>query len=406
MQHRSRTDMENNTSAPVCEQPYYADMAVMVGRTVGLSLASGVALVGNLLVLVVFKRNPSTRTNINVLIVNMAASDLLVPIFGLPFQLVQVLLGPGRFLIGGPVGKFLCRFVRFMAYISLGVSIQSLLLIGVERFVAVVYPLKAVKISPIRRKRLVIVTWVVAAVLHSPYLFFYRLKTATCNGFYCVIDWTPLDTNSAHPIYEAVTVNLYVSFPLLVIACLYAAILIKLKRTKLPGNLSSQTDPQESRRRERNKTSITKMSVCIVVTFALCYMPTYFFVMLRFPLSSLSAIFSIALNLVYVNGAVNPWILFYFSSNFRRGLRDMFGCNSCSCHTKTLNCQMEMPRENVFVQESYAQTINEWGQGTIAVFIFFILQRANRFVCQTKTHMDTKCKWLSETAALSEMDVH
>ena len=316
--------MENNTSAPVCEQPYDADIGVMVGRTVGLSLASGVALVGNLLVLVVFKRNPSTRTNINVLIVNMAASDLLVPIFGLPFQLVQVLLGPGRFLIGGPVGKFLCMFVRFMSYISLGVSIQSLLLIAVERFFAVVYPLKAVKISPRRRTRLLIVTWVVAAVLLSPYLFFYRLKRK-CNGFYCVIDWTPLDTNSAHPIYAAVTANLYVAFPLLVIACLYAAILIKLKRTKLPGNLSSQTDPQESRRRERNK-SITKMSVCIVVAFALCYMPAYFFVMLR--LSLTHTVEFVAMNFVYANGGVNPWILFYFCSNFRRGLRNMFRRNS------------------------------------------------------------------------------
>ena len=337
VQQRSRTDMENNTSAPVCEQPYDADMGLAVGKTVGLSLASSVALVSNLLVLTVFKRNPSTRTNINVLIVNMAASDLLLPIFGLPLNLVPFLLGTGRFLIGGPVGEVLCKLVPFMAHISGSVSIQSLVLIAVERFIAVVYPLKTVQFSSRRRTSLVIVTWVVAAVSHSPILYFRRLRTS-CGETYCVRDWSPLfDTRSAHPIYFAVTVNLHMALCLLVIACLYTAILIKLKRTNVPGDRSSQTDPQGSRRRERNK-NITKMSVCIVVAFAVCNLPVYFLLMWPFIRTSPSTnFFFIALNFVYANGAVNPWILFYFCSNFRRGLRDMFGCNAGCC--QILNCR-------------------------------------------------------------------
>ena len=356
VQQRSRTDMENNTSAPVCEQPYDADMGLAVGKTVGLSLASGVALFSNLLVLIVFKRNPSTRTNINVLIVNMAASDLLLPIFGLPLNLVPFLLGTGRFLIGGPVGEVLCKLVPFMAYISGSVSIQSLVLIAVERFIAVVYPLKTVQFSPRRRTSLVIVTWVVAAVSHSPILYFRRLRT-TCGETYCVRDWSPLfDTRSAHPIYFAVTVNLHMALCLLVIACLYTAILIKLRRTKVvPGNCSSQTDPQSSRRRERNK-NITNMSVCIVLAFALCYLPTYFFVMLLLsPNPPSSTVHFVTLNLVYANGAVNPWILFYFCSNFRRGLRDMFGCNACLCRTSN-----RVAAQNIELQIVHANAPDNW----------------------------------------------
>ena len=137
------------------------------------------------------------------------------------------------------------------------------------------------------------------------------------------------------------------AFPLLVIACLYAAILIKLKRKIVPGDRSSQTDPQGSRRRERNK-NITKMSVCIVVAFALCYLPFYFFLMWPFIRTSPSTnFFFIALNLVYANGAVNPWILFYFCGNFRRGLRDMFGCNSCGCRTSS---DHEVVEQNIELQ--------------------------------------------------------
>ena len=318
--------MENNTSAPVCEQPYEVDMGVTVGRTVGLSLAGVASLVGNLLVLIIFKRNPSTRTNTNFFIVNMAAADLLLPIFGLPFRLVKILLGPGRFLIGGPIGEFLCKISPFIESVSLSVSIQSLVLIAVERFIAVVYPLKAVTISPRRRTRLIFVTWVVAAVLNSSHWFFYRLQT-TCNRSFCVL---PLHSNSANVIYRAVMLILHVAFPLLVIVCLYTAILIKLKRMKVPGDQSSQAD---RRQRERNS-NITNMSVCIVLAFAICCLPVYVGVMLRLSPTSTTPTFKyVALNLGYFNGAVNPWILFYFSGNFRRGLRDMFGCNGCCCQT-------------------------------------------------------------------------
>ena len=368
MLQRRQTDMEKNTSESVCAEPPHGAHTGLtaVGRTMGLSLASGVALVGNLLVLIVIKRNPSTRPNIIFFIVNMAASDLLLPIVGLPFHLMNILLGPARFLIGGPLGEVLCKLVRFMAYISLSVSIQSLILIAVERFVAVVYPLKMVKFSPRCRTRLIVVTWIVAAVFNSPILFYRRLKS-TCNGIYCVIDWAPLSGSHVHTIYSGVLVNLMLALPLLVIACLYTAILIKLKRMKVPGARNSQPDPQGSRRRERNK-NITKMSACIVVAFALCYLPTYFDVMFS---TSPRLIKLVALNLAYTNGAMNPLILFYFCTSFRRALRDMFRCNSCCCKTSDRVAEQDVELQvidgnalenwiGLFACENYCRFIFTW----------------------------------------------
>ena len=69
------------------------------------------------------------RRPINFLIVNMAMSDLLFPIF-LISQGIQ-LLHVNSWLIGGPLGKVLCKLVNFLLHVSFAVFVQSVVLIAV-----------------------------------------------------------------------------------------------------------------------------------------------------------------------------------------------------------------------------------------------------------------------------------
>ena len=84
--------MKNNTTLlngeTSCHQPT-DPIGVKLGKTLGLSLIMSLALVGNLLVILVFKRNLTTRTNTNYFIVNMAVSDLLFPLFVWPTKTTQ-----------------------------------------------------------------------------------------------------------------------------------------------------------------------------------------------------------------------------------------------------------------------------------------------------------------------------
>ena len=75
------------------------------------------------------------------LIANMAMSDLLFPIFLFPVQLADMHVG--SWLIGGTLGQALCKIHAFLVYISPLVSIQSLVLITVDRYAAVVVPLRS-----------------------------------------------------------------------------------------------------------------------------------------------------------------------------------------------------------------------------------------------------------------------
>ena len=84
---------------------------------------------------------------INLLLANMAMSDLLYPTFLFPVLLAD--LHVGSWLIGGTLGQALCKLHVFLADCSVLVSIQSLVLIAVDRFGALVVPLR----SPVVTRR-------------------------------------------------------------------------------------------------------------------------------------------------------------------------------------------------------------------------------------------------------------
>ena len=85
--------IENNTSLRdeeiSCREPATDPIGIKLGKTLSICLLMSWALVGNLLVILVFKRNLATRTNTNCFVVNMAVSDLLFPLFLWPKETSQ-----------------------------------------------------------------------------------------------------------------------------------------------------------------------------------------------------------------------------------------------------------------------------------------------------------------------------
>ena len=107
------------------------------------------------------------------LIANMAMSDLLYPIFMFPVPLAD--LHVGSWLIGGTLGQALCKIYPFLADISTLVSIQSLVLITVDRYAAVVVPLRSPLISRKVCRCLIVGTWILAVLFCWLYLFNFNL---------------------------------------------------------------------------------------------------------------------------------------------------------------------------------------------------------------------------------------
>ena len=100
----------------------------------------------------------------------MAISDLLFPVFLIPLNLSN-LHNNYSWLICGQLGQALCTLVPFFGGVSTAVSSQNLILIAVDRFGSVVFPLR----SPLIRSKLcsffILTTWIVAVTVRSPDLF-------------------------------------------------------------------------------------------------------------------------------------------------------------------------------------------------------------------------------------------
>ena len=260
------------------------------------------------------------------LIANMAMSDLLYPIFLFPVKLVDFQVG--SWLIGGTLGHAWCKIYAFLADISTLVSIQSLVLITVDRYAAVVVPLRSPLISRKVCRCLIVGTWVLAAAFHSPYLFTFNLvedqEEKRCMNQREVI----FGETSSFGIYVLSGSILFFYIPFVALVILYSVILIKLKRQVHPGEQSASAEEQR-KRRNRN---VLKMTVAIVVAFFICWIPfsiqlvTSYFV----PKNTLDCKFwvsyYVALFMAYTNCAINPIICLTFTSNYRQALRRLVNC--------------------------------------------------------------------------------
>ena len=109
---------------------------------------------------------------------------------------------------------------------------------------------------------------------------------------------------------------------------LYLAIFLKLKSQRGPGEHSMNAQIQRLRR-ERNA---LKLSIAIVLGFAVCWIPFSIFALVRMFADENNATMSCGFKQLLeqvaqiTNSAMNPCICFIFSGNNRQGLKNLLGC--------------------------------------------------------------------------------
>ena len=316
--------MNGTQSMSSCFNP----TATRIGETFAYCLLFVVSLAGNILIGIIVYKEKALRTPINILIVNMAISDLLYPIIRFPLLFVR-LNTASHWLISSPLGQAFCKLSCFATDVSSAVSIQSLVLIAMDRFVAVVFPLRSSLISSKQCRLFILVIWVVAMVVFGPLLFTWEF-VEYLEGPVCHQEWKgTFEEFSSFKDYILVTIIVLIYVPLVLISILYFSIAIRIKSQNIPGEPSVNARKQRLKR-ERNA---LKMSVAIVFVFAVCWLPSSIIFFL-FLFSSDSAMMSscafqysahIAFFLVRSYCAVNPCVCFIFSGNYRQGLKNLLG---------------------------------------------------------------------------------
>ncbi|KAL3214611.1 hypothetical protein MRX96_034777 [Rhipicephalus microplus] len=215
---------------------------VPVGFIVLLSIFYGiislVAVAGNFMVMWIVATSRRMQTVTNFFIANLAVADIIIGLFSIPFQFQAALLQ--RWVLP----EFMCAFCPFVQVLSVNVSIFTLTAIALDRYRAVMSPLKA-RTTKLRAKFIICGIWTLAVAAALPCALALRVETQVESHALNLTKPFCHEvgiSRKAWRIYNHVLVCLQYFFPLLTICFVYARMGLKLKESKSPGNAQGARD--------------------------------------------------------------------------------------------------------------------------------------------------------------------
>ena len=282
-----------------------------------------VGFVGNLLVIIVVFSNKKMQNTTNILIVSLAVADLSFIVFCVPFTAANYTMTQW------PFGNVWCKIVNYLMYVCAYASVYTLVLMSLDRYLAVVHPITSMRIRNSRNAYIIVyLTWIIilggnVPVIfefdHIPYPYIANSTRSVCT----FIDFFKENYQAARPFYGSFFAFGYV-IPLALNCILYGFMIKRLLYGVVPGG-SQRVENMRSKKR------VTKMVVIVVVIFALCWLPiqivfiaqTFF----TFPQTHVAFAIQLAANcLAYMNSCVNPVLYAFLSENFRRSFKKLLCC--------------------------------------------------------------------------------
>ena len=130
-----------------------------------ISFVALVSLIGNILEIMTFLKTQNLRTSTNYCITSMAVSDLPFVFCGWA-QYAKSKLS----VFDLSLSPFVCKLGLYIQSVSYSISITSLVLITVDRFVAIVFPMRVAMITGRIRAVLILLTWVIPMGIFSPHI--------------------------------------------------------------------------------------------------------------------------------------------------------------------------------------------------------------------------------------------
>lgn len=279
-------------------------------------------LLGNLLVIIVIIMNKKMRSTTNILIFNLAMADLCFILFCVPFTAVEYAMTTW------PFGRIWCKVVNFLTYVSAYVSVYTLVVMSLDRYLAVVHPLSSMSYrTQMNMVRILFALWGIVLGGHVPLLFQFDVVSYDYLGQHrsaCLNKYISQNgVYASRLFYGSFFIFGYV-IPLLLICILYGFILKILFYGEVPGG-------SQKAKRIRSNHRVAKKVVIVVIIFALCWLPIQIiFILQTFVLESLPLSLLVAQMisncLAYINSCVNPILYAFLSKKFRQSFRNLLCC--------------------------------------------------------------------------------
>ena len=292
------------------------------------SVVMAFSLIGNLLIVAVYYRDKTLRSPVHSFIVNMAVSDLLIPLVFLPAMIGEAYYDQ-EWLVTGIFGSVLCKVVWSVRCVSTVVSVLSMVAMAVDRFHAMVFPLKPRLISQKSSCIITCAIWIASIAFRAHYIYFVKLLPHE-GKLYC--DLYPKHVSKIN--YISVLGAFSIAAVVLVI--MYSSVTVFLYREGHGTNIGTAANQQRSK--ENRKAS------CMLVTVVMAFFAVFSLFCVTWSVYYFHSSPNVSCFLLWFGNTfallftVTNFVVYcVFSEKYRKGFRDLlFGpwfcdskCNDC-----------------------------------------------------------------------------
>uniref|UniRef100_A0A6J0V4P5 Endothelin receptor type B n=1 Tax=Pogona vitticeps TaxID=103695 RepID=A0A6J0V4P5_9SAUR len=295
-------------------------------------------IIGNSTLLRIIYKNKCMRNGPNILIASLALGDLLLIIIDIPIHLYKL------HAENWPFGVELCKLVPFIQKTSVGITVLSLCALSIDRYRAVASwsRIKGIGV-PMWTTVEIVLIWVVSLVLAVPEAIGFDMITMNYRGEkfkVCLLN--PQQQTYFMQLYKEAKdwwlFSFYFCLPLAVTALFYTLMTCEMLRKK-SGMQIALNDHLKQRR------EVAKTVFCLVLVFALCWLPLHLSRILKFALydeqdpnrcellSFLLVLNYTGLNMASLNSCINPIALYLVSKRFKNCFKS---CLCCWCQSKDM----------------------------------------------------------------------
>ena len=307
----------------------YDTIPISTKVIISILLSAGVffGVLGNILVISAILLSKTLRSQIqNLMILSLAVTDLLVSLLPMP-------VFGAYFVFTWPNWKFgdaLCKAIGYIINICGSASVFTLVLIGIDRYFAVVRNKRMMKGRNI--KILLCLLWVIPACAYVyPILSggiaeeqFGQKEYDVCNRMSAKVIF---DKSFKNSLILKLVFGVFSMFSLLLMYARIGFHIWKARKTPTDQNRKAKA----VKKADSNKTRAVKMMFFIVLTFFIFWVPYWIATfMLVFPIpanrrSINPAFVLITYSLAMLNSSINPVLYALFSKNFRRAYVRVLG---------------------------------------------------------------------------------
>ncbi|KAK8386121.1 hypothetical protein O3P69_010686 [Scylla paramamosain] len=310
-------------------------------QLIAYSLLFPLAAVGNLLVFVALFRNRHRKSRVNMMILHLSLADMIVTFVFLPTEITW------HVTIEWVFGNFGCKVYKFLSAFGFYMSSMVLVCISLDRYFAVLHPLK-VNDAQRRGKIMLFFAWLISAVISLPQSVIFNVQPhPNYPDFYqCVTFGFFENNNGGEMMYTVFCISFLYFIPLSIIIIAYTRIIIEISKKsrdtqhdhtqggRYHGRLQLRRSNMSNIERARTRT--LRMTFIIVMAFVWCWTPYALGTLWNFidPKTFYDMnkhVQDILFIIAVSNSVVNPIIYGRYSISCCRGLCDQAGDFCCLC---------------------------------------------------------------------------